>query len=130
MPPPTTTTLLVLGALGTTGQAWQDGAVGMRIVEEQIRLDPPGVTQRLRVDLHGVAVFGPDDDHVAIRWEWVNDITAGEHVVVSSASDAITIPAGSFGLAPDDLAGRLERARSITERPEVIAELARGGAPG
>ena len=100
----------------------------MRIVEEQIRLDPPGITQRLRVDLHGVAVFGPDDAHVAIRWEWINDITAGEHVVVRASSDAITIPAGTFGLAPGDLAHRLERARSITERPDVIAELAGGGA--
>lgn len=103
--------------------------MGMRIVEEQIRSGRFGRfsrARRLRVDLHGVALFGPDDEHCAIRWEWIEDIVVGDDVVVRSANDVITIPAGTFGLVPDALADRLRQARSITQRAEVIAELAAG----
>lgn len=76
-----------------------------------------------------MATFGPDDDHCAIRWEWIEDIVVGDHVVVRSANDAITIPAGTFGLTPGALADLLAKARSITQRADVIAELAGGRAP-
>ena len=111
--------------------ACQDGRVGMRIVEEQIRSGRFGRfsrARRLRVDLHGVPLFGPDDEHSAIRWEWIEDIVVGDDVVVRSADDAITIPAGTFGLVPGALADRLREARSITARAEVIAQLAAGKA--
>lgn len=105
----------------------------MRVVEEEIRsgrFGRFGPAQRLRVDLHGIAVFGPGDEHRAIRWEWIEDVVAGDDAVVRSAGDAITIPAGTFGLTPAALADLLDRARSITQRTEVIAELAGGRAPG
>ena len=103
----------------------------MRIVEEQIRSGRFGRFsrgRRLRVDLHGVALFGPDGEHCAIRWEWIEDIVVGDDVIVRSANDAITIPSGTFGLSPEALADRLRDARSITQRAEVIAELAAGKA--
>jgi hypothetical protein len=101
---------------------------GGRIAEQHIRRRRFGPRQRLRVDLHGVALFGPGNQHRAIRWEWIEDITGGDAVVVRSAGDAITIPAGTFGLAPPALAERLEAARSIVRRAEVIAELTEGAA--
>lgn len=106
--------------------------MGMRIVEERIRdgrFGRFGRARRLRVDLHGVSVFGPGDDHRAIRWEWIEEITAGQQVVVRSGDGAIAIPAGTFGLTPAALADRLHEARSITRRAEVIAELAGGRRP-
>ena len=106
--------------------------MGMRIVEEQIRtgrFGRFGRSCRLRVDLHGVSVFGPGAEHRAIRWEWIEEIAVGQQVVVRSTSDAITIPAGTFGLTPGALADRLQEARSITRRAEVIAELAGGAGP-
>ena len=95
-----------------------------RSVEVEV-LAPSGGIQRLRVDLHGVATFGPGDAHTAIRWEWIDDIADddGEEVVVHSARATITIPGGTFGLAPAALVAQLERARSIIERTDVIAEL-------
>ncbi len=94
-----------------------------RSVEVEV-LAPNGESQRLRVDLHGVATFGPADEHTAIRWEWIEELAGGEdEVVVRSAQATITIPAGTFGLAPAALVAQLERARSITERTDVIVEL-------
>ncbi len=78
-----------------------------------------------RVDLHGVSVFGPGEAHTAIRWEWIEAISVEQGgVKVRSASDLVTLPPGAFGFGPDDLAKRLEEARSITRRPEIIGELA------
>ncbi|CAN5634326.1 hypothetical protein BH20ACT1_BH20ACT1_05340 [soil metagenome] len=103
------------------------------MAEEQIRLRRFGRAQRLRVDLHGIATFGPGDEHTAIRWEWIEDLDDGEGkgkaVVVRSAKGTITIPAGTFGLATDALIERLEQARSISRRTEVIAELAQSHPP-
>ena len=79
---------------------------------------------RYRVDLHGVSMFGPGDKRVLIRWEWVEKIAVQPGAVdVSSATDHVVFPAGAFGFDPAALAGRLEEARSITRRPEVIGEL-------
>lgn len=59
-----------------------------------------------------------------IRWEWVERVTAGDGVVVASATDEVRFPAGAFALSPQELADRLERARSIVTRADMIAELA------
>lgn len=83
-----------------------------------------GPSLRLRVDLHGVSVFGPGDQRTLIRWEWIEGIEADEAVEVRSASDALRLPAGAFGLSPAVLAERLQAARSLERRPEVIEELA------
>lgn len=101
-------------------------AHGGRIAEQQIRGRRFGPRLRLRVDLHGVSLFGPGNQHRAIRWEWIEDITSGDAVVVRSANDIITIPAGTFGLAPSALAERLESAKSIVRRADVIGELSGG----
>lgn len=93
------------------------------VVEHSVRTGLFGGRRRFRVDLHGVSVFGPRDEHVLIRWEWVERVSAGVDVVVASAGDEVSFPAGAFGLAPTDLAERLERARSIVHRSDVIAEL-------
>lgn len=90
-------------------------------------VEQPRRTLRLRVDLHGVSVFGPADEHTAIRWEWIDGIDAGtDAVVVRSADAEVALPRGAFGLAPDALAEQLQRGRSIVDRPDVIGELARG----
>ena len=82
-----------------------------------------GPKLRLRVDLHGVSVFGPRDDHTLIRWESITGIGLDGGVVVRSASASLILPPGAFGLAPEALAERLDEARSPDRRPEVIAEL-------
>ena len=80
--------------------------------------------RRIRVDLHGVSTFGPGSHHEVIRWEWITEITSSpDGVAVDSSRGQIVFPSGTFGLAPDDLAARLERARSIFERGDVIEEL-------
>jgi hypothetical protein len=43
---------------------------------------------------------------------------------VRSATDLVSFPAGVFGFESPALAQRLEAARSITRRPEIIGELA------
>jgi hypothetical protein len=79
---------------------------------------------RLRVDLHGVSQLPPDGDHTLIRWEWIEDISVEDGVVVRSANASVTFPPGAFGLSPEALAERLQAARSITDRPDVLGELA------
>ncbi len=71
-------------------------------------------------------MFGPGDDHTLIRWEWVESIVAGEGVDVSSARARVHLPAGTFGLGPDQLCALLEEGRGIERRPDVIDELASG----
>ena len=79
---------------------------------------------RYRVDLHGVSCFGPGEERTLIRWEWVDTIGVEEGaVVVASTKDRVAFPSGAFGFSARDLAERLEAARSITDRPEVIGEL-------
>ena len=97
------------------------------VAEHQVRSGRFGSKRRIRVDLHGVSVFGPGSRRTLIRWEWVEAISVGEGVnggvVVASPDDRLTLPPGSFGLAPEVLAGELERARSIVHRPDVIGSL-------
>jgi len=93
------------------------------VAEHQVRSGPFGRRQRVRVDLHGVSVFGPGPRRTLIRWEWMEEISVDGGVVVRSANDRLALPAGAFGLAPDALAAQLERARSIVDRPDVIGAL-------
>ena len=84
------------------------------------RLDPE---LRFRVDLHGVSVFGPGDEHTLIRWEWVEEIRAGDGVDVSSAKALVRFPPGAFGLPPDRLVALLQAASVPERRSDVIGEL-------
>lgn len=101
--------------------------MGSSIAEEYIKASRFARRQRLRVDLHGVSLFGPGDHHTAIRWEWIEELSIGSGVMVRSAKGTITIPSGTFGLTPAALADKLERAKSITARPDILTELATGG---
>lgn len=86
-----------------------------------------GPRRLFRVDLHGVSWFGAGDHRCLIRWEWVEGIeVVPGGVLVRSESDRLVLPPGAFGLAPEALAAELERARSITARPDVIAKLSAG----
>lgn len=79
----------------------------------------------LRVDLHGVSSFGPGDRKTLIRWEWVEEVKLGDGGVdVCSSHDHVLFPPGAFGFESALLADRLQEARSITRRPEIIGELA------
>lgn len=80
----------------------------------------------MRVDLHGVSVSSPGGERTVIRWEWIDDIAAGEETVVHAARGTIIIPDGTFGLVPEVLAARLDEARSITRRTDVIQQLSDG----
>lgn len=77
----------------------------------------------MRVDLHGVSLFGPGNARRLLRWEWIQEIVAGDGVRVRSATEEISLPAGAFHLSPHDLAQLLEEARSIGPRATVIARL-------
>ena len=82
----------------------------------------------MRVDLHGISLFGPGPRRRLIRWEWVESIAVEGSVVVRSAEETIALPRGSFNLEPEVLAERLLAARSIVDRPDVIEALATSGA--
>jgi hypothetical protein len=105
--------------------------VSQRVAEHVVRVGLLRRRRRLRVDLHGVSVFGPGGAHTLIRWEWVESVTVegpGGGVVVRSAKgdDEVRFPAGAFGCDPATLVGHLEAAQSIARRPEIIAALAGG----
>ena len=103
------------------------GAVAQRVAEHVVRRRLFGPKQLLRVDLHGVSMFGAGDEKSLIRWEWVEAIEADRSgVVVRSADEAILLPGGSFGMVPKDLADELERARNIRVRSDVIRRLSEG----
>lgn len=86
-----------------------------------------GPKMRYRVDLHGVSAFGPGEARTMLRWEWIEQIDGhGRGVVVRSATESLVLPPSAFGLSSVALAERLEAARSITNRPEIIGELSRG----
>ncbi len=103
--------------------------MAQRVAEHVVRRRLFGPRQRLRVDLHGVSLFGAAGEKALIRWEWMEgiDVDRGA-VVVRSATDTITLPSGAFGLAADDLVAELRRARSIQDRSEVIGRLGGSGA--
>ena len=94
-----------------------------RVAEHVVRRRLFGRPQRLRVDLHGVSVFGPGDHHQVIRWEWVERVTVDGGVVVAGGGHEIVLPAGAFGLAPDVLAEHLRAAGSLDHRTDVIGML-------
>lgn len=96
----------------------------MRVAEHVMRSRLFGPKVRLRVDLHGVSRFGPGEERTLIRWEWVDTIGVEDgKVVVTSAKESVAFPSGAFGFDAEALASRLEEARSITRRPEIIGEL-------
>ena len=96
------------------------------VAEHLVRGRPWEGRRKVRVDLHGISLFGPGPRRQLIRWEWVESIAVEGSVVVQSAEHTITLPPGSFGLEPEILAERLLAARSIVDRPEVIEALAIG----
>jgi hypothetical protein len=93
-----------------------------RVAEQVVRPRRFGPKVLVRVDLHGVSVFGRRGHHL-VRWEWIEDIAVADGVTVRSASDEVVVPPGAFGLPAGELAQRLEAARSIDRRPDVIAGL-------
>lgn len=98
--------------------------MAQRVAEHVVRGRLFGPKRLLRVDLHGISMFGAGDEKSLIRWEWVEAIEVDRSgVVVRSADDSIVLPDGSFGLEPNDLAGELERARNIRVRSDVIRRL-------
>lgn len=102
--------------------------MGLRSAEHVMRASRFGPQLRLRVDLHGVSVFGPGDERTLIRWEWIEHLSSGTGVEVRSANDEIELPPGGFGLPPEELYQLLEEARSLDARPDVIERLAGRGA--
>lgn len=98
--------------------------MAQRVAEYVMRSHRFGPKVLYRVDLHGVSMFGPGDKRTVMRWEWVETIAVSDGCVdVTSANDTVRFPGGAFGFGPDDLASKLEAARSITDRPEIIGEL-------
>ncbi len=97
---------------------------GGRVAEHVVRSGLFGPKLRLRVDLHGVSVFPAKGRHTLIRWEWMEEIGVEDGVVIRSADAEIRLPPGAFRLSPQALAERLRAAGSITERPDVISQLA------
>ena len=98
--------------------------MAQRVAEHVVRGRLFGPKRLLRVDLHGISMFGAGDEKSLIRWEWVEAIEVDRSgVVVRSADESIVLPDGSFGLEPNDLAGELERARNIRVRSDVIRRL-------
>ena len=94
-----------------------------RVAEHVVRSGLFGPKLRVRVDLHGVSLFGGEGRHTLIRWEWIEGIGVEGGVVVRSANDEIRLPSVAFRLDPHTLAQRLREAGSITERAGVIAGL-------
>lgn len=88
-----------------------------------MRKRPFGRSRRLRVDLHGVSVFGPGDHHQVMRWEWIERISVDGGVVVAGGGNEIVLPPGAFGLAPEVLAECLREADSIDGRTDAIGRL-------
>lgn len=96
-----------------------------RVAEHVVRERLFGPRRLLRVDLHGVSAFGAGDERALIRWEWVEAIEVDKGaVLVRGADETIVLPSGAFGLAAEELAAELGRARSIVDRPDVIGRLA------
>ncbi len=99
------------------------------MAEDTVRLRRLGPKVKVRVDLHGVSLTGPGDSRNFVRWEWMEEITAGDGVVVRSDRGELRIPSGAFGLRAPDLAQRLRAAREIDRRTDVIGGLVADEAP-
>ena len=97
--------------------------MGLRAAEHRVRLRRFGPELRLRVDLHGVSVFGPGDERTLIRWEWIEHLGVSDGVEVRSANAQLRLPPGAFGLPPEALCQLLEEARSLHARADVIERL-------
>jgi hypothetical protein len=98
--------------------------VAPRVAEHVVRGRLFGPSRLLRVDLHGVSEFGAGDERALIRWEWVEAIEVDRgSVLVRGADESIAMPSGAFGMAAEELAAELERARAIHNRSDVIARL-------
>ncbi len=105
--------------------------MAQRVAEHVVRGRLFGPKRLLRVDLHGVSLFGAGDEKALIRWEWVEAIEVGSGgVVVRGSEESIVLPSGSFGLEAKVLAEELERARAIHNRPDVIRRLSVGSGDG
>ncbi len=100
--------------------------LGGRVAEYVTVTRPFGPKVRYRVDLHGVSLYPPKGSHTLIRWEWIEEISVDDGVVVRSPNAEIRLPAGAFGLRPPALAQRLQEAGAIERRSEVIAGLGDG----
>lgn len=81
---------------------------------------------KYRVDLHGVSVFGPGDEHALIRWEWITEMAVDGGVVVTGNNARVKFPPGAFGMSSEKLNALLEQARSIEQRGSVIGSLIQG----
>ena len=102
--------------------------MAQRVAEHVVRGRLFGPKRLLRVDLHGVSLFGAGDERVLLRWEWVEAIEVERgSVVVRGSEESIVLPSGSFGMEAEVLAEELERARSIQNRSDVIRRLSVGG---
>lgn len=97
-----------------------------RVAEHEIRGRLFGGKRRVRVDLHGVSIFGPGaDEHTLIRWERIEGVEAGaDGVKVVAETAQIVLPPGAFGISPEDLAEQLRTAADHEARGDVIAALA------
>ena len=105
--------------------------MAQRVAEHVLRGRLFGPKRLLRVDLHGVSEFGAGEEHVLIRWEWVEGIDVEKGgVQVRGSQDCVTFPSGAFGLAPNELADELERARGIQDRSDVIGRLSMSAGSG
>ena len=105
--------------------------MAQRVAEHVVRGRLFGPKRLLRVDLHGVSLFGAGDEKSLIRWEWVEAIELDRgSVVVRGSEDSIVLPSGSFGLQAEVLAEELERARAIQNRSDVIRRLSVAGGDG
>ena len=105
--------------------------MAQRVAEHVVRGRLFGPKRLLRVDLHGVSLFGAGDERALIRWEWVEAVEVdGDSVVVRGSEDTIVLPPRSFGLDAEELAQELERARAIQNRSDVIGRLSVGSGDG
>ncbi|HEX2047870.1 MAG TPA: hypothetical protein VHF27_08900 [Acidimicrobiales bacterium] len=102
--------------------------MAQRVAEHVVKRRLFGPKRLLRVDLHGVSLFGSGDEKSLIRWEWVEGIEVDRgSVVVRGSEDTIVLPSGAFGLEAEVLAEELERARAIQDRSDVIRRLTNVG---
>lgn len=94
-----------------------------RVAEFPLGRGPFSRKRKVRVDLHGVSLFGPGRERTLLRWEWITQMLLDEGLVIRSQNAQIKLPPGSFGLPPEKLLALLEQARSIELRGEIIGRL-------